>query len=154
MAGVPITRAGYERLSEELRYLQRVALPEVIQAIGTAREFGDISENAEFHAAKERQGLIMAKNADLQIKIGQCQVMEPPRPQGRAVFGCAVTVLDLDQDEAYTYKLVGPFESNLDQGELSTASPIGQALLGKGVGDEVRVKTPNGLRTLEITEIA
>lgn len=153
MQGVPITRDGYEKMTEELNYLKREALPEVIEAIATAREFGDLSENAEYHAAKDKQGFIRAKITDLQVKIGQAQVIEPPVPDGKVVFGCRVTILDLDTDKEYTYRMVGPFESNAEVGDISIASPLGKALVGKEEGDEVSFQTPDGPRTMEIVEV-
>ena len=153
MNEVPISRAGYDRLLEELNQLKNKDLPEVTKAIGVAREFGDISENAEFHAAKERQGIIMAKIADLNAKLAEARVIEPEKPDGRVIFGCTVTVYDLDQDKEFRYRIVGPFESNPDRAELSFSSPIGRALIGKEEGDEVKVKTPKGVRELEIVSI-
>ncbi len=153
MVGVPITRAGYDRLSEELKRLQKKELPEVIKAIEVAREFGDISENAEYHAAKEKQGLIRAKMNDLQVKLGEAKVMDPPPPNGRVIFGAQVTLYDVDEDKELSYRIVGPYESEPEKGDISSASPLGQALLTKEEGDEVKIRTPNGLRTLEIVEI-
>jgi len=153
MVGVPITQAGYDRLLEELNRLKKKDLPEVVEAIEAAREFGDISENAEYHAAKERQALIRAKINDLQVKLGQVQVINPPQPDGKVIFGCKVTVLDLALNKEFTYRIVGPFESQVEVGEISTSSPMGRALIGKEEGDEVQVRTPDGDRTLEIIEI-
>ena len=153
MVGVPITRAGYDRLNEELKRLQKKELPEVIKAIEVAREFGDISENAEYHAAKEKQGLIRAKITDLQVKLGEAKVMDPPPPNGKVIFGSKVTIYDVDEDKELFYRIVGPYESDPEKGDISSASPIGQALLTKEEGDEVKLKTPSGLRTLEIMEI-
>jgi transcription elongation factor GreA len=149
-----ISRQGCDRLKEELDNLQRVELPRNVQAIAEARAHGDLSENAEFHAAKERQAVIAAKIAELQEMLARAEIVDPlPQPEGRVVFGANVTVYDPDADEEMTYQILGPAESDASQGRISLNSPIGQALLGKEEGDEIQVRTPGGLRILEIVSV-
>lgn len=150
-----ITRQGQQRLKEELDQLRKVELPRNVQAIAEARAHGDLSENAEFHAAKERQAVISAKLMELEVMLANVEVVDPlPEPDGRVVFGAVVKLYDAEVDEEMTYQLVGPAESDASAGRISLTSPIGQALVGKEEGDEVRVKTPGGLRVLEILEVS
>ncbi|MCA1987884.1 MAG: transcription elongation factor GreA [Desulfarculus sp.] len=150
-----ITRQGQQRLKEELDQLRKVELPRNVQAIAEARAHGDLSENAEFHAAKERQAVISAKLMELEVMLANVEVVDPlPEPDGRVVFGAVVKLYDPEADEEMTYQLVGPAESDASAGRISLTSPIGQALVGKEEGDEVRVKTPGGLRVLEILEVS
>ncbi len=150
-----ITRQGQQRLKEELDQLRKVELPRNVQAIAEARAHGDLSENAEFHAAKERQAVISAKLMELEVMLANVEVVDPlPEPDGRVVFGAVVKLYDSEADEEMTYQLVGPAESDASAGRISLTSPIGQALVGKEEGDEVRVKTPGGLRVLEILEVS
>ncbi len=150
-----ITRQGQQRLKEELEQLRKVELPRNVQAIAEARAHGDLSENAEFHAAKERQAVISAKLMELEVMLANVEVVDPlPEPDGRVVFGAVVKLYDPEADEEMTYQLVGPAESDASAGRISLTSPIGQALVGKEEGDEVRVKTPGGLRVLEILEVS
>lgn len=151
---VPITRQGYERLKKELERLQREERPRVIRAIEEARAHGDLSENAEYEAAKEKQALIEAQISDITDKLSRCQIIESCEDSnGKVVFGSTVVVEDLDTGSVETYCLVGPFEAQVERGTISISSPIGKALLGKEVGDEVKVQTPRGVRTLEIVEV-
>jgi transcription elongation factor GreA len=151
---VPITRQGYERLKKELERLQREERPKVIKAIEEARAHGDLSENAEYEAAKEKQALIEAQISDITDKLSRCQIIEVCEDiNGKVVFGSTVVVEDLDTGSIETYCLVGPFEAQVEHGTISILSPIGKALLGREVGDEVKVQTPKGLRTLEILEV-
>ena len=150
----PITREGYKRLRTELQRLEREERPRVIQAIAEAREHGDISENAEFEAAKERQGLVEGKINDLNSKLGQCEIVEVSEGSvDRVIFGSTVDLEDLDTGEEARYRLVGPYEADLAQGTISVTSPIGQALIGKEAGDDIRVQTPGGVKNLEILDI-
>ncbi len=150
----PMTRQGQQRLQEELENLRKVELPRNVQAIAEARAHGDISENAEFHAAKERQSIIAAKMVELETILSQIEVIEPlPEPEGRVVFGSCVTVYDPEIKEEVTYQIVGQWESDPACGRISLTSPIGQALIGHEEGDEVRFKTPGGMRLLEVVEI-
>lgn len=150
-----ITRQGHERLKQELEHLRKVELPRNVQAIGEARAHGDLSENAEFHAAKERQAVIAAKMAELEAILATVEVVDPlPEPGGRVVFGARVKVYDAEADEEHSYQIVGQAEGDANNGRISLVSPIGQALLGHEEGDEVKVRTPGGLRVLEIVEVA
>ena len=150
----PITREGYNRLRAELQRLEQQERPQVIQAIAEAREHGDISENAEFEAAKERQALVEGKINDLHNKLGQCEVVEVENDSSdRVIFGTTVDLEDLDSGEEVRYRLVGPYEADLAQGTISVTSPIGRALIGKEPGDDVKVRTPGGTKNLEIIAV-
>lgn len=154
MQRVPITREGYERLLQELQRLQKEERPAVIQAIEEARGHGDLSENAEYEAAKEKQALIEGRIKDLQERLANSEIIQPDgNGGGRVMFGRTVVLEDLDSGETFAYRLVGPYEADIQSGTLSVSSPIGKALISKEVGDEVQVRTPRGLRTLEILEV-
>lgn len=149
-----ITKEGHEKTRAELEHLKKVELPQNVQDIAEARAHGDLSENAEFHAAKERQAVLAAKIAELEQIIATAEVIDPlPEPQGRVVFGAKVTVYDVDTDEEYAYCIKGQSESDPSNGCISISSPIAQALLGKEEGDEVSFTTPGGKRVLEIVEV-
>ncbi|MFH1033930.1 MAG: transcription elongation factor GreA [Pseudomonadota bacterium] len=149
-----ITRQGHQRLLQELEQLRKVELPKNVQAIAEARAHGDLSENAEFHAAKERQSIIAAKMADIESILANTEVVDPlPTPNGRVVFGAKVKIYDAEADEECQYQIVGQAEGDASCGRVSLSSPIGQALIGHEEGDEVRFKTPGGMRVLEIVEI-
>jgi transcription elongation factor GreA len=149
-----ITAPGRDRLQQELEHLRKVELPANVQAIADARAHGDLSENAEFHAAKERQAVIAAKIAELEEILANAEVVDPlPEPEGRVVFGAKVTVYDPDADEELCYRIVGQSESDPKNGCVSISSPIARALLGKEEGDEVRFQAPGGARLLEIVEV-
>ena len=150
----PITREGYNRLRTELQRLEKEERPQVIQAIAEAREHGDISENAEFEAAKERQALVEGKINDLHSKLSECEIVEVSEGSvERVTFGSTVALEDLDTGEEVRYRLVGPYEADLAQGTISVTSPIGRALIGKELGDDVKVRTPGGIKNLEILDI-
>jgi transcription elongation factor GreA len=150
----PITKEGYERLKIELQRLQREERPVVIKAIEEARAHGDISENAEFEAAKEKQAIIEGKIQDLTHKVGNCEIVSLPEDvNGRVVFGCKVIVEDLETGEVTTFRLVGPYEADVQSGTISVTSPLGRALIGKQEGEEVKVQTPKGIRNIEVIEI-
>jgi len=154
MDRTPITQEGLDRLRQELARLEKEERPAVIQAISEARSHGDISENAEYHAAKERQGFIEGRIAELHTKIAVSEVIDCSKlPDDRIIFGTTVLLNDLDTDDEFRIRLVGPDESNADNGDISVLSPLGRALIGKEPGDEIQVKTPGGLRLLEIIEI-
>lgn len=154
MQRVPITRAGYQRLKQELERLQREERPRVIQAIEEARAHGDISENAEYEAAKEKQGMIEGRINDLNGKLASSEIFDGVTNNGgRAIFGCTVVIEDLDSGEESTFQLVGPYEADIKTGTLSVTSPLGRALIGKEEGDEVEFKAPGGRRSLELLEI-
>ncbi len=154
MQRVPITRDGYERLKIELQRLQREERPAVIKAIEEARAHGDISENAEYEAAKEKQGLIETRINDLTQKLGFSEIIDPTDDDnGRITFGSTVVMEDLETGEVTSYQLVGPYEADVQAGTISVTSPLGKALIGKEEGEEVRVQTPKGIRNVEILEI-
>ncbi|MDH3392541.1 MAG: transcription elongation factor GreA [Desulfobulbaceae bacterium] len=151
---VPMSVQGHERLRKELMRLERQERPEVIKAIEVAREHGDLKENAEYHAAKERQGHIEGRIMELKDKLGRAEVIDCSQVDcDRAVFGTVVSIVDLDTDEELKYQLLGPDEADVKDGSISVLSPLGQALIGKEVGDEVRVQAPGGVRELELVDI-
>lgn len=151
---MPISRMGFDRLKKELEKLTRRERHDVIRAIEVAREHGDLRENAEYHAAKERQGHIEGRILELKDKLGRAEVIDCSEVNcSRAVFGTVVTMLDLDEDVEVTYQLLGPEESNVEKGIISVQSPLGQSIIGKEIGDEVKVITPGGVREFEIMDI-
>nr|MBF0221086.1 transcription elongation factor GreA [Desulfobulbaceae bacterium] len=151
---VPMSKTGHTRLREELTQLERHDRMDVVRAIEVARAHGDLKENAEYHAAKERQGHIEGRIMELKDKLGRSEVIDCTQvPIDRVVFGVVVTLVDLDSDEQITYKLLGSEESDVNAGSISVMSPIGQAIIGKEEGDEVTVKTPGGQRKFEVIEI-
>jgi transcription elongation factor GreA len=149
----PITEAGLARLKSERERLINRERPQVVKAIAEARAHGDLSENAEYHAAKERQSFIEGKIKELEGQIADSEVTPIEKANGRVVFGAQVEIEDLDTEVVATYLLVGPFESDADQGRLSITSPIGRALIGRSEGDEIKVKTPGGIKELEILKV-
>ena len=154
MQRVPITKEGYERLKIELARLQKEERPNIIKAIEEARGHGDLSENAEYDAAKDKQGLIEGRIQDLCQKLGQCEIIEPSKDDnGRVIFGSTVVMEDVETGEVTTFTLVGPYEADIQAGTLSVTSPLGKALIGKEEGSEVRVQTPKGVRNFEILEV-
>jgi transcription elongation factor GreA len=154
MSRVPITRDGYEKLKIELQRLQKEERPMVIKAIEEARAHGDISENAEFEAAKEKQGLVEGRIQDLTQRVANSEIIDLPEDvDGRVIFGCKVIVEDLETGEVSSYRLVGPYEADVQAGTISITSPLGKALIGKEEGDEIKVQTPKGVRNIEIHEI-
>ncbi len=151
---IPMSMNGSQRLREELENLERVERHEIVRAIEVARAHGDLSENAEYHAAKERQGMIEGRIMELKDKLGRAEVIDCSEvATGRAVFGTVVTLMDMDTDEEITYQLLGPEEADVKKGSISVLSPLGRAILGKEVGDEVITKTPGGMREFEMVEI-
>ncbi|HYA41191.1 MAG TPA: transcription elongation factor GreA [Syntrophobacteraceae bacterium] len=154
MHRVPITRNGYEKLRSELQRMQKEDRPSVIRAIEEARGHGDITENAEFEAAKEKQAIIEGRIQELTDKVAHSQIVDlPDNVDGKVVFGCVVIVEDLQTREVSSYRLVGPYEADVLEGTISVTSPIGKALIGREQGDEVKVQTPKGIRNFEILEI-
>ncbi|MEQ8585666.1 MAG: transcription elongation factor GreA [Thalassobaculaceae bacterium] len=155
MEKVPMTAEGHARLTEELKTLKSVERPAVIKAIAEAREHGDLSENAEYHAARERQSFIEGRVAELEDVISRCEVIDPKKLKGETVtFGVTVEVADEETDEETAYTIVGPYEADIARGFISTSSPIARALIGKRVGDSVEVTTPKGSKSFEILSIA
>ena len=154
MERIPITREGLEKLKAELLHLESVERLENIKAIEEARAHGDLSENAEYHAAKEKQGFIDGRINELKVSIGKSEVIEiEPGPTDRVVFGKTVLIYNIQTDEEVAYQLLGPYESEPEKGRISVVSPLGKALIGREVGDEIKVNTPNGMQEFEILEI-
>ena len=154
MERIPITREGLEKLKNELNHIKKVERPKNVRAIEEARAHGDLSENAEYHAAKERQSFIEGRIAELESVIGRAEVIEIDGSiNDRVVFGKTVLIYNITTDEEIRYQLLGPYESEPEQGRISVHSPLGQALIGREVGDEIRVKTPGGTQVFEILEI-
>lgn len=154
MDRIPITKQGLEKVKAELSQLESVERPQNIRAIEEARAHGDLSENAEYHAAKETQSFIEGKINELRDAIGRSEVLDiETGPTDRVVFGRTVLLYDVNTEEEVTYQLLGPYESDPEKGKISVTSPLGQALIGREAGDEVRVKTPGGIQEFEIVEI-
>jgi len=154
MQKIPMTADGYARLEEELRHLKLVERPAVIRAIAEAREHGDLSENAEYHAARERQSFIEGRLADLEDKISRAEVIDVSKLSGRQVkFGATVTLVDEDTEEKAAYQIVGQDESDIKTKRLSITSPLARALIGKHVGETVEVSTPGGSKSYEIVKV-
>jgi transcription elongation factor GreA len=150
-----LTVAGAEMLRAELQQLKSVERPRIIQAIQEARSHGDLSENAEYEAAKERQSFIEGRIAEIESKLANAQIIEPAHidADGRCVFGATVELEDMDSNEVVTYQIVGEDEADIKQGKISITSPIGRALIGKHSGDVAEVQAPGGLRSYEIRDI-
>jgi transcription elongation factor GreA len=154
MEKIPMTVAGYNRLQEELRHLKAVERPAVIKAIAEAREHGDLSENAEYHAARERQSFIEGRVLELEDRISRAEVIDVAKLSGTAIkFGATVTVADEDTDEESVFQIVGQDESNIKSGLLSITSPLARALIGKTVGDNVEVATPGGSKSYGVVAV-
>lgn len=154
MRQVPITKQGYETLKNELSQLRSVERPKNIKAIEEARAHGDLSENAEFDAAKERQSFLDARINELEYKLANAEVIDPDQlSKENAVFGCTVVLENIDTGDEVTYQLVGPEESNIKEGRISVASPLGQAIVGKQLGAEIVVDAPGGRRNYELVDI-
>jgi transcription elongation factor GreA len=150
---VPMTPQGAQKLREELIRL-REERPKISRDIETAREHGDLSENAEYHAAKERQGMIEARIKDIEDKLSRAEIIDPSRLSGPKIrFGATVELLNIDTDEEVRYRIVGAEEADLAHGTISISAPLARALIGKEVGDEIRVTLPAGLRKYEITGV-
>jgi transcription elongation factor GreA len=155
MERVPMTLEGLKSLEEELQRLKSVERPRIIAAISEARAHGDLSENAEYHAAKEQQGLNEARVAEIEDKINRAEVIDTSKLSGDTIkFGATVALADEDTGEKVTYTIVGDTEANLREGKISISSPIGRALIGKSKGDSVDVTTPKGTRTLEVLKVS
>jgi transcription elongation factor GreA len=151
---VPITRTGYEVLQSELRQLKTIERPKVIKAIEEARAHGDLSENAEYEAAKERQAFIEARVNELSYKLNNADIIDPDKlPKDRAVFASRVLLENVDTGEDVEYQLVGPEESDINQGRISIASPLGKAIVGRKPGDEITLNAPGGKRIYELIQI-
>jgi len=150
-ARVPMTYQGHQRLLEEIKRLKSVERPKLVREIEEARDHGDISENAEFHAAKERQSLLDVQIREIEDKLARAQVIEVSKLSGdKVVFGATVTLADGDTGDKVVYQIVGDHEAEPKNGKISISSPVARALIGKCEGDEVQVRTPTGVRTFEI----
>ena len=151
---IPMTPAGYRMLKDELKRYKEVERPANVKAIEIARGHGDLSENADYSAAKERQSFIEGRIRDLEAKIAFANVIDPTRLSGdKVVFGATVTVEDTDSGERQTYFIVGEDEADIKAGTISVTAPVARAMIGREVGDTVKAKTPKGLRELEIVEV-
>ena len=155
MNKVPMTVKGAEQLKNELHNLKTVERPRIIQAIAEARAHGDLSENAEYHAAKEQQSFVEGRIVEVEAKLSNAQVIDPKtvNAEGRVVFGAIVGLLDTERDQEVTYQIVGDDEADIDQGKISISSPIARALISKEEGEEVTVKVPDGERYYEILSV-
>ena len=153
MDRVPMTPEGHAALAAELSAL-KAERPKISQEIGIARDHGDLKENAEYHAAKDKQGMCEARIADIEDKLARAEVIDPSTLSGDKVkLGAFVELEDMDNGKLVTYRLVGPDESDLEQGKISVTSPVARAIVGKEVGDEVQVQTPGGVRNYEISDV-
>ena len=154
MEKFPMTPDGLERLTEELKRLKTEERPAIIRAIAEARAHGDLSENAEYHAAKERQAFIEGRVAELEDKISRAEVIDPAKMSGDTImFGAVIKVVDEDTNKEATYRIVGVDEADVHKGLLSVTSPMARAMIGKSVGDQVEVSAPGGSRYYEILEV-
>ncbi|MCD9148202.1 transcription elongation factor GreA [Pseudophaeobacter flagellatus] len=154
MEKIPMTSAGHTALEAELKNLKSVERPTIIKAIAEARELGDLSENAEYHSAREKQSFIEGRVKELEGILSLADVIDPAKLSGSVKFGAKVTLVDEDTDEEKTWQIVGEHEANVEAGLLNIKSPIARALIGKDEGDSVEVRTPGGVRGYEILAIA
>ncbi|MBZ8117329.1 transcription elongation factor GreA [Roseovarius sp. LXJ103] len=154
MDKIPMTRAGHNALEVELKRLKSVERPAIIAAIAEAREHGDLSENAEYHSAREKHSFIEGRVKELEGILGLAEVIDPSKLSGSIKFGAKVTLVDEDTDEEKTWQIVGEHEANIEKGLLNIKSPIARALIGKDEGDSVEVRTPGGDRGYEVLKIS
>lgn len=151
---IPMTLSGFERLEEELRHLKSSERPAIVKAIAEAREHGDLSENAEYHAARERQSFVEGRIQELEDKISRAEVIDVSKLSGKVIkFGATVSLIDEDTDEEVRYQLVGQDESDIKDGRLSITAPLARALIGKTVKDKVEVSTPGGSKSYEVVKV-
>lgn len=153
MEKIPMTRKGFTDLEVELKHLKTVERPTIIQAIAEAREHGDLSENAEYHSAKEKQSFIEGRVKELEGVISLADVIDPSKLSGTIKFGARVGLVDEDTDEEKTYQIVGEYEASIEDGLLNIKSPIARALIGKEEGDSVEVRTPGGVKSYEVLSV-
>lgn len=155
MSQIPMTVQGAERLRAELHELKSVKRPAIIQAIATAREHGDLKENAEYHAAREQQGFCEGRIQDIEAKLSNAQIIDVTKlpNTGKVIFGCTVTILNLDTEEEVTYRIVGDDEADIKNNLISVNSPIARGLIGKAADDVVNITTPKGVVEFEITAV-
>jgi transcription elongation factor GreA len=155
MEKMPITKAGFEKLKKDLETIKNVSIPENVRDIEVARAHGDISENAEYSAAKERQSFLYGKMQELEHQLAMSNIINlKGLTNSKVVFGCYVSLEDIDSGEKIKYQLLGPYESDISQNKISVTSPIGRALIGKSIGAEISVQTPGGTRNVEIIDIS
>ena len=155
MSKIPMTADGFSRLQEELKRLKSIDRPAIIRQIAEARDHGDISENAEYHAARERQGFIEGRLMELEDKIARAEVIDVSKLSGKVVkFGATVTLEDEETEEKAVYQIVGEDEADIAQRRLSVTSPLARALIGKTIGESVEVSTPRGARSYEVVKVA
>ncbi|MBP7001565.1 transcription elongation factor GreA [Amaricoccus sp.] len=154
MEKFPLTAKGFAKLDAELKRLKSTDRPQIIRAIAEAREHGDLSENAEYHAARERQSFIEGRIKELEAMIGRSEIIDVSRLSGPVKFGATVVLLDEDNDEEKTYQIVGEAEASVEDGLLNMKSPLARALIGKEPGDSVEVRTPGGVRSYEIRTVS
>lgn len=154
MDRIVVTPAGAKKLEQELKHLKTVERPAIIEAIAEARGHGDLSENAEYSAAKEKQSFIEGRIAELESKVARLEVFDASKTKStKAQFGATMVVIDVETDKKHIYSLVGPDESDIEQGLISVTSPLGRALMGKEAGDEVNFQAPGGKRTYEVEKV-
>ena len=153
MDKVPLTLNGFESLNEELKYLKSIERPNIIKAIAEAREHGDLSENAEYHAAREKQSFVEGRIKELEGIISLAEVIDPKKLSGSIKFSATVSIIDEDSEEEKVYQIVGEPEQNIENNKLNLKSPLARALIGKEIGDSVEVKSPGGTKNYEITDI-
>jgi transcription elongation factor GreA len=154
MDKIPLTRAGYDKLDAELKRLKSVERPEIIQAIAEARAHGDLSENAEYHSAKEKQSFIEGRIKELEGVLSLADVIDTSRLSGPIKFGAIVRLVDEDTEEERTYQIVGEYEADIERGRLNVRSPLARALIGKTVGDSIEVRTPGGEKSYEVLSVS
>lgn len=154
MEKIPLTQVGYAALSDELKELKSVERPAIIKAIAEAREHGDLSENAEYHSAREKQGFIEGRIKELEAIVGRADVIDPATLSGSIKFGATVKLVDEDTDEEKTYQIVGEPEADIETGKLNIKSPLARALIGKEEGDSIEVRTPGGEKAYEVLSVA
>ena len=154
MEKIPLTRAGFDKIDAELKHLKTVERPAIIQAIAEARALGDLSENAEYHSAKEKQSFIEGRIKELEGVISLADVIDLSKLSGSIKFGATVCLVDEDTDEEKTYQIVGEYEADIENGRLNIKSPLARALIGKDEGDSVEVRTPGGDRSYEILKVS
>ena len=154
MEKVPMTKSGHAAVETELKQLKSIERPAIIQAIAEAREHGDLSENAEYHSAREKHSFIEGRIKDLESILSLAEVIDPASMSGAIKFGATVTIVDEDTDEEKTWQIVGEHEANIENNLLNIRSPIARALIGKEEGDSVEVKTPGGQKSYEVVSIS
>ena len=154
MQKIPMTAAGYDRLHEEIKRLKTIERPAIIEQIAEARSHGDLSENAEYHAAREKQSFIEGRLLDLEDKISRADVIDTAKMNGNVIkFGAHVKVVDADTDHEQAFQIVGEYEADIEKGLLALTAPLPRALIGKAVGDSVEVSTPKGTKAYEVLEV-